>query len=131
MARVRPPNGLRRYLRNEAAGDDDDDAVDPEDQIARDAGIEDWYPGAGKEYFRRKRAAINACPVEFILHCSDEFPMWVLAVRGTAVTAFRGSPREVDMPQVEEARIEAFRAWVDERAPGSPAPGWLLFSMWG
>lgn len=45
------------------------------------------------EVFRKLEAAL---PFELFTHCSSECPMWAMAIRGTKITAWRGSPKAVD-----------------------------------
>ena len=81
-----------------------------------------------------QRAAINACPVKDVLHCSYDYGMWILAVRGTEMIAPRGCPQEItsDKLQVPPEKVEAFKAWCTEHGIElHTEPGWILTSVYG
>src|SRR3990172_5744891 len=79
----------------ERLGADRDD-FDFDEWIAEQAGA--VYPNghAGinspeyQGYSAARKAAIEACPVEVIMHCSYDCPMHFLALRGTEQRAWRG-----------------------------------------
>jgi hypothetical protein len=77
-------------------------------------------------------------PFETFTHCHSECPMWAMAIRGTKITAWRGSTKEVDplalamtstaqlMAQHDAALREACQ--VLGMRPGKL--GWWLVSNW-
>lgn len=73
-------------------------------------------------------------PVELIIHCSGEYPMWILGMRGY-LRAWRGTPVQVDPSklQVEDGWIGRIRAVAQEFdleiEPEKIA--WYLVSYWG
>ena len=73
----------------------------------------------------------DPCPVEIVLHCHDSVPMYLLAVRGTVKTAYRGVVEKVENFDVDPAKIEAARAWCSARGIEWKDPSWLLVSYWG
>ena len=82
--------------------------------------------------FEEQRAAREKCPADMVMHCSYEYPMYILTVRGTETKASRGYPAELDaaFPEVSEDKIQAFKEWAAERGIEGE-PKWLLCSMWG
>ncbi len=103
---------------------------DLDDMIRAEAGISDG------EYGEVWKAAKAAYPVDLIQHCSGDYPMWILAVRGTNLLARRGYPEDFDPAKltVTQDQIEALKAFVEkhaiELADGEFKPSWLLFSNW-
>jgi hypothetical protein len=102
-----------------------------EDFIADEAGIEPWKEGLGDEYYARKRAAIAACPVDLVIHCSFEYAMWILAIRGTEINAPRGYPQIVKGWDVPQEKIEAARKWCLDYGVEWQEPTWILCSIYG
>lgn len=114
----------------------DDAPEDFDDFIGREAGI--VYPhGSGypspeyTAYSVAKKAALDACPVELIAHCSHEYPMYFLAVRGTETKAWRGSPQKVETLAIDDAKVQAMREWCVAHGVEWQEPAWHIFSMWG
>lgn len=97
-----------------------------------------WYKTHEPEMkaaWEEKRKIVAACPVEIIYHCSCEWAMFVVAIRGTETRAWRGSPRELGTAEtvlrVDPARVERAKAWCEKVGIPWSEPKWLLFSMWG
>lgn len=70
--------------------------------------------------------ALNAAGLDLEHHCSDTHTMYVLCVKDSATTAWRGYPKTIealDVPPEWGAR------W--ERVKRAGEPRWLLFSWWG
>lgn len=82
------------------------------------------------DYWRRKREAIAALPYDVISHCSGDYPMYFLAARGTDLTASRGYPAKVVMPEISSDAIEAMRQFCTEAGIEWKEPDWHIFSMW-
>lgn len=80
--------------------------------------------------FTKSREWREAQPVEMVHHCSYDYPMYILAVRGTKTTAWRGHPQVITSLDVSGAKIAAFAAWCAERGVKGE-PRWILCSMWG
>lgn len=77
---------------------------------------------------------IHKCPVELIMHCSYDYPMYILAVNHQKANAWRGTPVElghtIESPTGEQ--IATFKAWCAERdIELEKEPQWLLCSMYG
>jgi len=62
-------------------------------------------------------AALPALPVEVVIHCSESFPEYALAIPGTVTTANRGYPESIDpcrmMSMEEYAAANTREAWVE------------------
>jgi hypothetical protein len=93
---------------------------DPDDE-------DNYLYGDGREWL----AEHGLTGVEFVDHCSYEYPMYGIAVAGTLTRASRGYPRRVDPTETPDpapviAVMAALGAPVD-----ADAVGWHLASMWG
>lgn len=114
-------------------GEDLVDAI--ERVLLADAGFteDDWRVGG---YFERQREAWKAVGLTLVTHCSDEYPMWLLAAH--TVESWRGDATAVDWADLERRRIA--EDW-DGRlrkalttlgmTPLQAEPAWLLVSYWG
>jgi hypothetical protein len=71
---------------------DDDFREWVEDKLLESVGFteQDWE---AEGYFDRKREAENRLGVEVVVHCSYEYPMYILGIKGTITRAWRGSPQ--------------------------------------
>lgn len=80
--------------------------------------------------FAAQRAFREACPVDVVTHCSYDYPMYIIAVRGTESRNSRGYVTEIASLDVSRERLSAFTEWCAERGiTGSPK--WCLVSMYG
>lgn len=93
-----------------------------------DYGHPDWVA-----YFAKRNEILETFPVDLELHCSYDYPMYILCVRGTRKRASRGSPESLDASAltVTPEQVAAFKAFCEEHDIDAGEPGWLLFSMWG
>lgn len=110
-----------------------DDESDFEEAIALAGGMEPWTSaedGRAPDYYERKRAIIDACPVELIMHCSGDYPMWILSLRGSFVRACRGQVVDIDLPRMEESDVAKFKEWCASNGVEWKEPKWLLTSLW-
>jgi hypothetical protein len=76
---------------------------------------------------------ISTLPVELIHHCSGDYPMYFLAVRGTKQEARRGSPTQV-FPQgmfISGYAHRRFLQWCEEHGITVTGAGWHIMSYWG
>lgn len=87
---------------------------------------EPGYSSKARQEFHDK------CPADLVWHCSYEYPMYILAVRGTEIRAYRGDEVEITPEKlvVPETKLAEFRAWIAERGI-QDEPRWYLCSMWG
>lgn len=85
-----------------------------------------------REYWSKIKAVIDACPVDIISHCSGDYPMYIVAVRGTYHNASRGYPEALsaDAFNVPQEKIDAAQKWCEDHGVEWQAPSWLLASMW-
>lgn len=97
------------------------------------------YRIATNENFESKNAWLkeHPCPIELVRHCSDRYPMYILAIPGTVRQAVRGFPnkastRFADLRWGRENPnnvLLAFAEKHDIETVGEPA--WWLCSFWG
>lgn len=84
---------------------------------------DDWWEAQGTG---------EAMPFDLVVHCHIEVQMYILAVPGTTVRAWRGHPKQIDpLPDIDPAAVEAIQRLMAEHRikPGGP-PGWYIASMW-
>jgi|SRR5687768_3415061 len=76
-----------------------------------------------------KKAGITG--VSLIMHCSYEYPMWILGTH--RFTAYRGSPTDVpvDTLAVPEEERGAIRLALTVLGQKQEEPAWLLATIWG
>lgn len=91
--------------------------------------LDDLNGLVGRDYPTRS-AARESCPADMTMHCSYDYPMYILSMRGTATRAWRGTPREIDSLGVDPSKVDEFKAWAAERGIEGE-PKWILCSMWG
>lgn len=76
--------------------------------------------------------AEKEAPIELISHCSHEVPMYIVALKGTTITAKRGYPQELILPTIDPVKIEVAAAFCRANAIlPFENPGWLLCSYMG
>lgn len=81
--------------------------------------------------FSDQSAYRDKCPADLTIHCSYDYPMYILAVRGTEIIARRGYSKTIPNLDVSETDIAAFKAWCEVNNIEYQEPRWLLVSMWG
>ena len=78
--------------------------------------------------------------IEVVLHCSFDYPMLIIAVRDTCVTAYRGCPKAVTPETPKQEKIDALKEVLSKLKPlvegeYSPMqlsePSWILTSLYG
>lgn len=117
----------------------------PWDAEPFDGDLEEWwraengfddtkgYPAEGWLEYQKQFDAERPCPAKLINYCSGEYPMYMLAIPSTALTAWRGSPKRMDaLPEMSEADQKAFALFLEkyDLKPEGEA-GWYLSSYWG
>ena|SRR6218665_1878172 len=74
-------------------------------------------------------------PIDLTRHCSHEYTMYILSVRGTEKTASRGYVEEIDprsmIDSITQKDIDILKAFCDEYGIEWAEPKWYLCSMWG
>lgn len=76
--------------------------------------------------FDDQRKFRESCPAEMVMHCSYDYPMYILCVQGTETRAWRGSPKEVPNLYVYEGDISAFKSWCEANEIEYQDPKWYL-----
>jgi hypothetical protein len=84
-----------------------------------------------RAYSEARETAIAACPVDVIGHCSYDYTMNFLAIRGTELRARRGYPQAAQLTDVSPEKIAAMKAFCAEHDIEWKEPAWHIFSMWG
>lgn len=89
------------------------------------------------EYYDAKcafKAALPSLPIELVLHCSGDYPMYILAVPRTVKVASRGYPEEIkpDEMVVTEDECNLLIAFCEKHnIEIEDKPRWWLSSLWG
>jgi len=81
--------------------------------------------------FKESRPAL---PIALVLHCSYDFPMYILAVPRTVKVASRGYPEEItpsEMVITQEERDLLVNFCEEHNIEAEDKPRWWLSSMWG
>ncbi|WP_030777225.1 hypothetical protein [Streptomyces sp. NRRL S-920] len=83
-------------------------------------------------YFKREREAKGCTGVEIESYCSGDYPMYLLAAKGSVTTAYRGDCEQVDFTVNPEwdAKLRAALE-VLGMTPTQERAQWLLCSCWG
>jgi hypothetical protein len=88
------------------------------------------------KYYGEKHdfAQNHPMPVELVMHCSYDYPMYILAVQGSRLRNSRGypvgfSPDNLVVSDESKAALLKFCADFGIECEGEPK--WLLTSMWG
>lgn len=100
-----------------------DDAYERPDPKPGDKDFAAWLLYMGKSHFG----------VEVVDHCSDECPLYFLAIAGTVTTAWRGHPMPIDPSKMQSEpywadMLKEFATVNHVKTEGEP--GWWLASMW-
>lgn len=96
------------------------------------AGFTDKWSKGDETFFDRKREAEKQIGVEIILHCSYDYPMYILAAKGSETRAWRGSPKVIKS-------LVAYQEWDDNLNKAKAVlgidnldePAWILSSIMG
>jgi len=99
----------------------------------------EWLEGVTEEqineYFeyRRKFKNNHPLPISLVHHCSNDYPMYILAVPSTVITAFRGYPKTInpDHFDLSNHNIQPFIEFCKEFDLYVEDPDWYLCSYWG
>lgn len=107
------------------------DFEDFQDYLEDQSGLPKYgEPGHSFDAHREYR---KSCPADLVSHCSGDYPMHILAVRGTEHHASRGHAVYID-PNTDlliDNGVEAeFKAWCAARDIEVPELKWILCSMW-
>ena len=96
-------------------------------------------PGEARvdQYYQEQRDFENASPklpVELVVHCSDNFPMYILAVPRLCLRASRGHPERfhpVALTASDEERMALVEFCEAHGIECADEPRWWLSSYWG
>ena len=99
--------------------------------VDRLAGVPVW--GTKGYSYEARVEALGAfdCPIELVHHCYSEYPMYIIAVKGTYTRAYRGQPKTVNHWLIDAAKVERAKALCDYHGIKWADPAWLLASDWG
>ena len=109
---------------------------DPDEWLLDALGVLPAYPEAKdrehwRAYFKAKREAEEAAPVELVEHCHHEYTMYLLAVRGTRVRNARGDVTDVTDTLGTAPDASGLLSFCEAQGIEDPRPRWLLVSYWG
>lgn len=94
---------------------------------------DETLPQEGPAYMAWDGAAVDG--IQLVRHCSKEAPMYFVAIAGTVVRAWRGSPRKFNgmYPDVSEwnAKLVAFVEKHHLAIEEDFAAAWYIASYWG
>ena len=89
------------------------------------------------EYYahRREFLAEHPLPITLVNYCSGDYPMWIIAIADSIVTAHRGEPIDIT-DSLFEAKYFNHSAsllefCVEHGIETTEEPRWLLSSYWG
>lgn len=84
-----------------------------------------------QEYFHHKRIwqKDHPLPIREVVHCSGDYPMYIIAVPGTVVVAHRGYPVEIDNHAVDSEAFINFLSFCYKYNIYGDVKWWLC-SMW-
>lgn len=84
------------------------------------------------EIYARRREAENNAPVELVYHCSGDYPMYIVAVKGTTVKAWRGEPQEITTEtfEIDVKHLFAAQRFCEEHEIPFEDPTWILCSYY-
>lgn len=98
---------------------------------------DDWLEKDGRDILglqgEKQYEIVNLHPVEIVQHCSYEYPMYVLAIRGTEKRAWRGEPLHITLEELKipTGNVALLKAFCERHNIEWEEPKWLLCSMWG
>lgn len=93
----------------------------------------DTVLGTTDKEWKERSEAREALGVDLELHCSYDYSMYMVAIKETVVTAYRGSPVKVATRPPEEdwdKKLRVFCKLLKINIKGLK-PAWWLCSLWG
>jgi len=100
-------------------------------------GGKEWPKDKSDQYYQERRDFEEnnpKLPVELINYCSDEYPMYILAISETCYGARRGYPEKiipVDLSVTNEQIAQLFDFCKTYGVKFEGEPAWYLSSYWG
>ena len=112
-------------MENQTDEADDVFSENPEGWLAK-------YLGCDAEDWKTRSLFLEATAVELVKHCSVDFPMYALAIRGSVTRAYRGYPKQVAVESRDTGPWDELLAVACDKLGLLPKarPAWLLVSMW-
>ncbi len=83
------------------------------------------------EIYALRHKALEECPVELIYHCSLDYPMYILGLKGHVHRARRGYPEVVESLEVDPVMLARAQEYCKMAKIPFESPRWLLASLWG
>ncbi len=112
---------------------EDEDSFDFDEWLIKDT--DNWYrgmPDAEAKALWAERYRLKAvCPIQFVIHCSYDYAMYILAIRGTYQSANRGSPLDANVERPAQEKIDAAKVFCEQHGIPWQEPRWVLASLWG
>ncbi|MGX1786872.1 hypothetical protein ACWIGM_09060 [Bosea sp. NPDC055332] len=102
---------------------------DMDEFLDEQSGLPTW--GEDGHSFNAQSDYRDKCPADLTRYCSYDYPMHILAVRGTESRVSRGYVTEIETLSVDPEKVEAFKAWCADHGIEDAEPKWLLCSMYG
>ncbi len=90
--------------------------------------IDEWYD------HRKKFDDEHPLPIACVLHCSYDYGMYILAVKGTYYSASRGYPKTIDNFDVDEYNLKTLIDFCKKYIKDDKIelkPKWILSSLYG
>jgi hypothetical protein len=108
--------------------------VDLEEDFELPEKIQVDEDGDGFWYEPEVEKVLKKLGLEHELHCSGEYPISYICVKGTNIVASTRYPKEIDFSELEKKvpanakeKFKELGAFLEQELP---KPGWLLLSMW-
>lgn len=105
---------------------------DCRDVERRQANLKKWQEknkDVTEAYYSIREKLLEQLPVEVVYHCSDESPMYFLAVKGHVHKASRGYPEEIETLVVDDEAVAKAIEFCDKYGIVF-MPKWYLASLW-
>lgn len=122
---------LEEILKQDTNGEDFEDWLATQAGVVYPAGHAGIHSAEYEAYAAARHAAIAACPVELVRHCSDECTMYFLALRRSVTRASRGYPEPISLTEPTPAQRDAMAMFCAGLSIEWQEPSWHLFSYWG
>ena len=110
--------------------DFDNSFYDYFEDLVRTAGGVTGTWGTNPKYYEQLRAAEANFPIELVTHCHGEYPMSILAIRGSVQTANRGYPINPSMEIPPQDKIDFLVKFCKDHGL-EVTPSWILCSYIG
>jgi hypothetical protein len=82
------------------------------------------------KYWDAKRGFIEALPIAIGIHCSCNYPMHFICIKGTLTTAYRGGPKQLDDLGEDRTWAATLFDYCNRLGIEPEQPSWELASLW-